>query len=206
MVESQVQTCDVTDRRLLRAMLELPRELFLPEVARALAYGGEGVNLGNRALPAPVTTARLIQLAGLEPTDKVLEIGCATGYGTALLARLAGSVTGLDSDAALTASAKANLAAAGVTNADIQTGPLAAGLAAGAPYGVIMVSGAIPELPPALRSQLREGGRLVAVIAEGPVARAMLFERTGDGFGRRFGFDAAAPLLPGFARKAVFAL
>src|SRR5450631_3147050 len=113
MVESQVRTSDVTDRRLLRAMLDVPRELFVPEALRPLAYSGEGVALSaTRALPAPMTTAKLIQLAGVNPTDKVLEVGCATGYGTALLAHLAASVTGLDCDAALTAAAKANVAAA----------------------------------------------------------------------------------------------
>jgi len=207
MVESQVRTSDVTDRRLLRAMLDLPREVFVPEPLRPLAYSGEGVTLGKeRALPPPMTTAKLIQLAAIEPTDTVLEIGCATGYGTALLAHLAATVTGLDSDAALTAAAKANVAAVGLTNDDIETGPLADAWPAGAPYDVIVVSGAIPEVPAIYRAQLRDGGRLVAVIADGPVGRAMLFERQGDGWGSRFGFNASAPMLPGFARKPVFAL
>jgi protein-L-isoaspartate(D-aspartate) O-methyltransferase len=207
MVESQVRTSDVTDRRLLRAMLDVPREQFVPEAHRPLAYNGEGVPVGGgRTLPPPMTMAKLIQLAGIEATDHVLEIGCATGYGTALLAHLAASVTGLDSDAALTAAAKANVAAVGLSNDDIETGPLNEGWAKGAPYDVIVISGAVPEIPAGLRAQLRDGGRLVAVIAEGPVGSAMLFEREGATFASRFGFNAPAPMLPGFARKPVFAL
>jgi len=210
MVESQVRTSDVTDRRLLRAMAEVPREAFVPEALRPLAYSGEALALAPgllaRALPAPMTMGKLIQLANIEPTDKVLEIGCATGYGTALMARLAASVTALDSDPALTAAAKANIAGLGLTNDDIETGPLEAGWPAGAPYDLIVVSGAVPELSPAWREQLRDGGRLVAVIADGPIARAMLFEKTGKEWGRRFGFDTVAPALPGFARKPAFAL
>ena len=207
MVESQVRTNDVTDRRLLRAMLDVPRELFVPDGLKALAYNGEGIVLGGgRALPPPMTTARLIQLANIEPTDKVLEVGCATGYGTALLAHLAASVTGLDCDAALTAAAKANVAAANLINDDIETGPLAEGWAAGAPYDVVVISGAAQEISEALRVQLKDGGRLVAVIAQGPVGRAMLFDKVGSSFTGRFGFNAPAPLLPGFARKPVFAL
>lgn len=207
MLESQVRTNDVTDRRLLAAMLEVPRELFVPEALKAIAYSGEALALaGGRMLPAPMLTAKLIQLADVEPDDKVLEVGCATGYGTALLARLGATVTGLDSDAALTAAAKANVAAAGFSNDDIETGPLAEGWAKGAPYDVIVIAGAVPEVPEALRAQLRDGGRLVAVIVNGPVGRATLFERDGANFGRRVGFDAFAPALPGFAKKPEFAL
>jgi len=207
MVESQVRTNEVTDRKLLRAMLDVPREQFVPEAQRALAYNGEGVALGGgRALPPPMTTARLIQLAAVNPIDHVLEVGCATGYGTALLAHLAANVTGLDIDAALAASAKANVAAVGLTNDDIETGPLEAGWAKGAPYDVIVVSGAIAQVPEALRAQVRDGGRLVAVIAEGAVGRATLFEKQGASFTGRFAFNAPAPMLPGFARKPAFAL
>jgi protein-L-isoaspartate(D-aspartate) O-methyltransferase len=209
MVESQVRTNDVTDRRVLRAMLDLPRERFVPEGLAALAYSGEELPLGKgsaRSLPAPVTTARLIQLAALEPTDKVLEIGAATGYGTAIIAELAHQVVGVESDAALAAGAKATLSTGKVTNASIQSGPLDAGAAASGPFNVIIVSGAIPDVPDALRNQLAPGGRLVAIIAQGPIGRATVIERSATGFSSRIAFDLAAPALPGFARKPVFAL
>ncbi len=215
MVESQVRTNDVTDRRVLRAMLDLPREKFVPEALRALAYNGEGLALpasgsatGLRALPAPVATARLIQLADIEPTDLVLEVGAATGYSTAIIAELAHSVVGLESDAGLAAQASATLSAGAVTNATIKTGPLAAGAPESGPYHVIIVAGAVPEVPAALFQQLRHDGRLIAVIANGPIGRATVFERFGQSgaYSSRVAFDLGAPALPGFARKAAFAL
>ena len=211
MVESQVRTNDITDRRVLRAMLDLPREKFVPRDLQALAYNGEGLSLAGlapgRSLPAPVVTARLIQLAGLDFEERVLEIGCATGYGTAVLARIAKSVTGLDNAAGLTDLAQANLAELGVRNAEIVIGSLAAGASGNAPYDVIVVSGMLPEPPPAAwREQLRDGGRLIAILADGPIGRATVFERTGDRFSRRIAFDCTAPMLPGFERKAEFIL
>ena len=215
MVESQVRTNDVTDRRVLRAMLDLPREKFVPEELTALAYSGEGLALpksgpteGPRALPAPVATARLIQLANIEPTDWVLEVGAATGYGTAIIAELAHSVIGLESDAGLAAQAFATLRAGKVSNASVKTGPMAAGAPESGPYHVIIVAGSVPDVPAALLQQLRHDGRLIAVIANGPIGRATVFERYGhDGaYSSRIAFDLGAPALPGFARKAVFAL
>ncbi len=213
MVESQVRTNDVTDRRVLRAMLDLPREKFVPEGLQSLAYNGEGLALpksadGPRALPAPVATARLVQLADINPTDTVLEVGAATGYGTAIIAELAYSVVGLESDASLAAQASATLKAGKVTNASIKTGALAAGAPGSGPYHVIIVAGAIPEVPNFLIKQLRDDGRLIAVIANGPIGCATVFERYGtDGaFSSRVAFDLSAPALPGFARKPAFAL
>jgi len=215
MVESQVRTNDVTDRRVLRAMLDLPREKFVPAGLQALAYSGEGLGLpdsatsdSRRALPAPVTTARLIQLANINPDHWVLEVGAATGYGTAILADLAHLVVGLESDPGLAAMASATLASGKVTNASIKTGALSAGAPDSGPYHVIVVAGAIPEVPATLLQQLRPGGRLIAVIASGPIGRATVFERYGpDGaVSSRVAFDLGAPLLPGFARKPAFAL
>ena len=213
MVESQVRTNDVTDRRVLRAMLDLPREKFVPEGLRALAYNGEGIALpksadGPRSLPAPVATARLIQLADINSTDSVLEVGAATGYGTAIIADLAYSVVGLECDAGLAAQASATLKAGKVSNASVKTGALAAGAAESGPYHIIIVAGAIPEVPNFLIKQLCQDGRLIAVIANGPIGRATVFERYGrDGaHSSRVAFDLGAPALPGFARKAAFAL
>ena len=210
MVESQVRTNEVTDRRVLRAMLDLPRERFVPAGLDGLAYSGDSLPFGTlapgRSLPAPVVTARLIQLAGIEAGEQVLEIGCATGYATALLASLAGSVTGLECDAALAALARSTLSDLGIANATVCTGSLAAGAADAAPFDAIVVSGMLPEVPAAWHGQLREGGRLVAILAEGPIGRATVFARQGSGFSRRQAFDASAPLLPGFERKPAFSL
>ena len=212
MVESQVMTCDVTDRRVLRAMLEIERERFVPEAQRALAYMDEAVQLTApgvapaRFLPAPMITGKLIALADIDGTESVLEIGSATGYATAILARLARSVVGIEADAGLSAVAAANLKALAVSNATIVQGPHAAGLPRGAPYDVIMISGCIPEMPEGLGQQLREGGRIIAVAGEGAATHAVVFDRRAGQIAGRTAFSASAPVLPGFEKAAVFAL
>ena len=210
MVESQVRTNDVTDRRVLRAMLDLPREDFVPQAMKALAYSDEDLplakGLGARRLPAPVSVARLIQLADVNATDKVLEVGSGTGYGTAILATLAASVTGVESDESLVAAARKSLADAGHGSVAVKSGPLAEGVAGNGPYDVIIVAGAIPEVPAALRQQVKDGGRLVAVIADGRLGRATVFTKRGESFSGRKVFDAVLPPLPGFEKKREFAL
>ena len=169
MVDGQVRTADVTDLRLLAAMLELPRERFFPEEKASLAYldldtpvsaPGQPV----RRLLKPMVLAKMIQAAGIGPTDHVLDVGCASGYSTALLAHLAGSVVGLEEDAALARQAAEALSLAGLSNAKIVTGPLARGCAGEGPYDVILLQGSAEVVPPALFDQLREGGRLVGVL------------------------------------------
>lgn len=211
MVECQVQTSDVTDRRILLGMLEVPRERFVAPGMEGLACIDDAMPMeglrtarGGRMLPAPVVTAKLLQLANLHPNDLVLEIGCGTGYVTALLARLCLSVTGLESDAALAARARKLLADLSVANANVAEGPLAQGLASEGPYDAIILGGSVPEIPDRLAGQLKQSGRLVAVVGEGGYGRAMVLERAGSGFSGRPVFDAAAPALPGFERAPAF--
>jgi protein-L-isoaspartate(D-aspartate) O-methyltransferase len=206
MVDGQVRTADVTDLRLLGAMLDLPRERFFPDDKASLAYLDLGLPVSApgqpvRRLLTPRVLAKLIHAAAIADTDRVLDIGCATGYGTALLARLAGSVVGLEEDAALARQAAEAVAAA---NARIVTGPLPRGYSAEAPYDVILIEGAAEVVPPVLFEQLKDGGRLICVLGRGPDARAMLYRRIdGDCSGWPV-FDAAAALLPGFAKPAEF--
>lgn len=211
MVDSQVRTNDVTDRRIQRAMLEVPRELFVPEALRPLAYMDDAIALGStgqgpRFLMQPMVLAKLLELARIETSDHVLEVGAGTGYGTALLARLCRSVTALESDPALAAEARRRLAAEGAGNATIVEGPLNEGWRDGAPYEVVIFSGGIAEVPSAFIEQTRMGGRLVAIVGEGVIGRATVFERIGNGWSRRVGFDAGTPPLPGFAKAKSFAL
>lgn len=217
MVESQVRPSDVTDRRIIRAMLEVPREAFAPEAVRDIAYmdgslpvSSRGLNGGRlglaRYLLAPRTFAKMVQLAEVEPTSVVLDIGCATGYSTAVLARLAKAVVAVEVDAALAALASEALRNAGAGNAVVVEGPLAAGSPGHAPYDAILLNGAVPEVPAVLLEQLKEGGRLLAVIAEGTFGRAQIWRRAGKTFDARPAFDAAAELLPGFARAPDFVL
>ena len=186
MVESQVRPSDVTDRRIIRAMLEVPREAFVPPALCDLAYMDEAVPVtprvdgrATRALLAPRTFAKLVQLAEIEPDAVVLDVGCATGYSTAVLARLAKSVVALEVDDALAARAAETLRQLRVANAMVLRGALEAGAPAHAPFDAILLEGAVPQVPQVLLEQLKDGGRLVAIIADGAFGRAQVWRRTG---------------------------
>jgi protein-L-isoaspartate(D-aspartate) O-methyltransferase len=214
MVESQVRPSDVTDRRLMRAMLDLPREAFVPVWARAIAYSDEDVavsrNRGGRparTMLAPRTLAKLIQAAEVQGGDRVLDIGCATGYSTAVLAHLAGEVIGLEEDVDLAVAARAALQAARLTNARIEQGALPQGWVAAAPYDVILMNGGVSEVPGNLLAQLKDGGRLVAVITRsGNFGTARVQTKRGGASSQKTAFDAGASPLPGFEAVAAFSL
>jgi len=204
MVDGQVRTADVTDLRLLGAMLDLPRERFFPDEKTSLAYLDIDVPVSMpgqpvRRLLKPMVLAKLIQAAAIADTDRVLDIGCATGYCAALLTQLAGVVVGLEEDTGL-----ARHAAAAVPNARIVTGPLSRGYSADGPYDVILLEGAVEVVPPALFDQLKDGGRLLCVLGRGAEGKAMLYRRIDGDLSGRAIFDAAAAPLPGFAKPAEF--
>jgi protein-L-isoaspartate(D-aspartate) O-methyltransferase len=208
MVEGQVRTYDVTDLRVLAAMHEVPREQFVPQDMQALAYADRDLPIaetkeGRRYLLKPAVLARLIQDAEVASGDHVLDVGCATGYSSAVLARLAGSVIALEHDSGLAAIAKEKLAAVGVTNVTIVCGPLVAGSAAHAPFDVILLNGATEILPQALCRQLKHHGRLACVFGRAP-GRATIYRAVSGHVTGQAGFDAAAPLLPGFAKPPEF--
>jgi protein-L-isoaspartate(D-aspartate) O-methyltransferase len=208
MVDGQVRPADVTDIRILTAMLAIPRERFVPAKAQALAYldqdlGLEAAGAAARRLMKPMVLSKLIQALGIESTDRVLIIGAATGYSAAIIARMAAEVVALEQDAGLAEIAKSALA--DDRNAQVITGTLADGYATAAPYDAILVEGAVEELPEAFCAQLKEGGLLACVQGTSPASSAMLYCRSGDELGGRRIFDAAASLLPGFAKPRVFA-
>jgi protein-L-isoaspartate(D-aspartate) O-methyltransferase len=206
MVDSQVRTSDVTDLRLIAAMLSVPRERFVPKAAAELAYLDTDlpVGTGARALIKPMVLAKLLQAAEIKESDHVLVVGCATGYSAAVIAQLAGSVVVLEEDPELARQATDNLQALGARNVTVAAGPLVAGWPAAAPYDVIVLDGAVEDVPKTLLSQLKAGGRLLGVVGQSPASKAMLFRSSGtDASGRQI-FDAAVPALPGFAKPPAF--
>jgi protein-L-isoaspartate(D-aspartate) O-methyltransferase len=206
MVESQIRTNKVTDPALLAVMANLPRECFVPEPLRGIAYVDEDIPLGKgRYLMEPMVLARLLQTAAVRPEDVVLDVGCATGYSTAVLARLANTVVAVESDPELAARATGTLAELGIDNAVVVEAPLREGYPKQAPYDVIFIGGAVPEIPRVIADQLAEGGRLVTVVAEeGAVGRGTLMIRSGGVLSDRPVFDAATPPLPEFSREPGF--
>jgi len=161
----------------------------------------------TRCLLAPRTFAKIVQLAELGPDAVVLDVGCATGYSAAVLARLAKSVVAVEVDAALVAHASETLRQLEVTNALVLEGALPKGAPTHAPFDAILLEGAVPNVPEELLAQLKDGGRLIAIVAvDGALGRAKLWRRTGKLFDARPTFDAGAPTLPGFAHQPDFIL
>jgi len=206
MVDSQLRPNKVTNDRLAQAMEQVPRELFVPKSLRGVAYLDEDIEIADgRHLMEPMVLARLLQAADVRGDDIVLDVACGSGYSTAVIARLAGTVVGVESDVALAERATALLTDLEVDNAAVVEGAFDAGLPDQGPYDVILLNGAVPAPPPALLDQLADGGRLVAVIrGDRPTGQAIRFSRHGDGVTRKVLFDATCPPLPGFAAPAGF--
>lgn len=208
MVESQVRPNGITDPRIIEAMFSVPRERFVPEGRRSLAYMDEDLAIGTmpdgarRYLIQPMVLGRLLQLAAPRADEILLDIGCGTGYSSAVAASLVESVIGLEENAGLARIASDVLAEIGVTNAVVVQGPHAQGVPAEAPFDVVLINGRIPAAPAALIGQLKPGGRLVAVVGEGPMARATVFRPADAVIGGQAGFDAYLPPLPGFEAPA----
>jgi protein-L-isoaspartate(D-aspartate) O-methyltransferase len=209
MVDGQVRPSDVTDIRIIEAMLAVPREAFVPASQRALAYldldldVSEGAS-AKRFLIKPAVTAKMLQAAEIKQGDNVLVVGCATGYAAALIAKLAGQVTATESDSSLAAKAKDVLAGLGLANVTVRTAAAAEGEPANAPYDAIVINGATEIAPDRLYGQLKEGGRLVGVFATTQPPRATIVTRSHGDFGSRPLFDAPVPVLPGLERVASF--
>jgi protein-L-isoaspartate(D-aspartate) O-methyltransferase len=209
MVDGQVRPSDVTDIRILDAMLAVPREAFVPENKQALAYLDLDLDVSEggsarRFLIQPAVLAKMLQAAEIKETDRVLVVGCATGYAAAVIAGFAQQVTATESDPALAAKAKGILARNGCEKVAIRTAAAVDGDQADGPYDVIVLNGATEVVPERLYGQLRNGGRLVGVFVTSQPARATIVTCSHGDYGHRTLFDATAPVLPGMERVPAF--
>ena len=205
MISGQIRPNRVTDERVIDAFATVPREAFLPKALKGVAYLDEDLPIKpGRYLMEPMVMARLVQAAGILDSDVVLDVGCATGYSSAILAKLAATVVALEEDGELGKTAAENLAQVEIDNVAVIEGPLTGGAPKHGPYQVIFLSGAANEVPAELIDQLDEGGRLVFVRLENNVGHGHIITKTGGLTGRRDLFDAGTPVLPGFGKKPAF--
>ena len=205
MVATQVKTAAVTDPLVISALEAVPREAFVPPNQRPFAYIDEDLMVGKgRHMMEPSVLARLLQLADVQSDDRALVVASGTGYSAAVVAQMARTVVAVDSDAALIAHARQACATVGAAAVTVVMDDLMMGCPDHAPFDVILIDGAVAEIPAVLESRLCDGGRLVAVVRRGTIGRATLVTRAGEAFSRREGFDAMTPLLPEFTQAPKF--
>ncbi len=209
MVDNQLRTTDVTDKPLLQAFLDVPREAFVPSARMPLAYIDDDVlvsttQTGGRFLMQPSPFAKLLQLANIQPGDAVLDVGCATGYSAAVLSRIAGSVVGIESETDLAEQARSILPSLGIENVEVIQGALENGGPSRAPYDVIIIEGSVDQVPGTLFEQLKDGGRLVVVEGSGNAGKSMIYLKNDGIVSGRSAFNSAVKPLPGFEKVAEF--
>lgn len=212
MVDCQVRPSDVTRYPIIEAMLNVPRELYVPSAMKSVAYAGNHIDLEDgRVVLDPRVFAKILDGVALSGGDLVLDLGCGLGYSTAVIAQVAEAVIAIEPDEAMAADAAATLAAQGVDNAVVTAGPLTEGDAAHGPFDLILIGGGVEQIPDSLLSQLKPGGRIGAIFVSGPSGRVMIGTRADDGTGPNpariawhHAFDATAPVLSGFERAPEF--
>ncbi len=207
MVENQIRVNRVTHQGIINAFGEIPREVFVPDNLATLAYVDEKLMISEgRYLLQPMVLARLLQSAKIRADDVVLEIGCGTGYSTAILASIANTVVAIEEDEALAKQATNNMVELGVDNAAILTSPLAEGYKKQHPYNAIVLSGSVAKVPESILAQLNDGGRLVTVVNKhDSLGKGVLMTKFGGSISTEEIFDAWTPILPGFELPPSFA-
>ncbi|TJZ91120.1 protein-L-isoaspartate O-methyltransferase [Paracoccus gahaiensis] len=207
MVDTQVRPSDVTRFPVIEAMLTIPREDFVPANRRAVAYSGENLDIGHgRVMLEPRTLAKLVDALDIQPDELVLDLGCGYGYSAAVMARMAEAVVAIEDQAELASEAERRLSEASIFNVAVLQAPLTEGAPKQGPYDVILIEGAIEEVPPAILDQLRDGGRIGALFTEGALGVARIGTRLNGRMTWRYAFNARAPLLAGFVRQRGFVL
>lgn len=207
MVDTQIRPSDVTKFPIIEAFLAVPREAYVPSAQREAAYLGENIAIGEgRVMLEPRTFAKLLDALNIQPSEVVLDLGCGLGYSTAVMARMSEFVVAVESDEAMAADAQALLSEHGVDNAAVMTNPLAEGCAKSGPYDVIILEGAVEVVSDSLLAQLKEGGRIACLFAEGELGVAQVGYKLDGRINWRFAFNASAPVLAGFEKNKEFAL
>ena len=207
MVDTQVRPSDVTKFPIIEAMLSVPREVYVPAGLREAAYMGDNITIApQRVMLDPRTLAKMLDALDIQPSEMVLVLGAALGYSAAVIARLAEAVIAVEGDAGLGAEAERILSSEGVDNAMVMTAPMAAGAAKHGPYDVIVIEGGVEEVPEAVLAQLKDGGRIGALYMAQGVGVVRTGVRRAGAMSWRDMFNAAAPVLPGFASARAFTL
>jgi len=205
MVDGQVRPSDVTQYTIIDAMLSVPREVYVPDEMRPLAYVAQHINLEDGGVVlAPRTLAKMLESLDIKPDELVLDIGVGLGYSAAVIARLAEAVIAVEENTAQAAIAEVTLSEQSADNAVVHVGPLVDGAAEHGPYDAIIVEGGVQVLPDSLTSQLKVGGRIAAIFVDGPNGQCRIGVRTSAGISWDAVFDATAPVLPGFAAEKTF--
>ena len=205
MILSQLQTNNVTNERLLKAMRDIPREVFVPEEKIDLAYIDVNIEIyPMRYMLSPMFLAKMIQEARILDSDVVLDIACLTGYSTAVLSKLAATVIGIEPSSAYVEKANKILSDLQIDNAAVLLGDISNGWLSQGPYNVILINGSINLIPNKLIDQLSNGGRLICVENINNIGKAVCYLKQPDSFGKRILFDASIPLVPGNEEKAEF--
>ncbi len=207
MVDNQVRPSDVTKYPIIEALLSVERENFVPHALREAAYLGENLPLAeDRVLLEPRTLAKMLDAVDIQGSDLVLDLGCGMGYSSAVIARMAEAVVAVEDNKAMVGEAETLLAEAGAVNAVVELAALADGAPQHGPYDVITVQGAVETVPQAILDQLKEGGRMVAIFAEGQLGTVRVGHKIKGQMSWRFSFNASAPVLAGFEREVAFTL
>ncbi|WP_417274188.1 protein-L-isoaspartate O-methyltransferase family protein [Celeribacter halophilus] len=207
MVDTQVRPSDVTKFPIIEAMLTVPRENFVPEEKRAVAYVGDHIDLGNgRVVLDPRILAKMLDALNIENDELVLDLGCGLGYSSAVIARMAQAVVAVEEDEALAEEAAKALVANGSDNVILETGPIAKGEPQHGPYDVVIVQGGVEEMPEDILSQVKEKGRICAIFIDGALGIVRIGYKIDGEITWRMVFNATAPVLPGFEKRAEFAL
>lgn len=207
MVDTQVRPSDVTKFPIIQAMLDVPRDAFVPKALRDAAYAGTNLDIGSRrVLLEPRSFSKMLDALAVGPRDLVLDIGCGLGYSTMVLSRLAEAVVGTEEIDGMADEAAGILDSLRVDNASVLQATLTEGAPQHGPYDAIVIEGGIEYLPAAIADQLKDGGRIACLFMEGALGVARLGRKSGGQIAWRDIFNAAAPIMPGFEKESEFSL